>query len=136
LAKGVSLKVKDIPNEDYLFRWVPLKLIKEIRGYKPNEVPINAFRDEKGKGMSASWDRYSTAKKVRRLSRYPKQTGVVNMNVGKIRKIIVINGKSKKPLNVKHKPTMINYGHSLVLGIPKKRHEKIRIRSKLKDISK
>lgn len=72
-------------------------------------------------------DENCSAKKLRRLAKERKFNGVIKSNVGDIRKII--------PLNVRHNPTMVNYGHSLIIGLPKKRDEKLKIRSLLKDIS-
>lgn len=125
MVKEFPLKVKEIPDEDYLLRNVNLKLIRKPRGYSGREVPINAFRDEKGDGMSTAGDKYCSAKKSRRLSRIPKFNGVIKMKVGNIRKI--------PSLSVHHDPTMRNYGHSLIKGLPTNRAEKLKIRSRLKD---
>ncbi|MFX1503465.1 MAG: hypothetical protein ACFFDH_21055 [Promethearchaeota archaeon] len=121
------MRIKEIPNEDFLFRNFNLKLLTITRGYSIDEVPINAFRDVKGDGISTGWNKYCSAKKLRRLAKERKFNGVIKSNVGDIRKII--------PLNVRHNPTMVNYGHSLIIGLPKKRDEKLKIRSLLKDIS-
>jgi len=127
MAKKLPLKDKNIPNKDFLFRNFNLKLIIKLRGYSAHEVPINAFRDEKGQGMSTAWEKYCSAKKLRRLSKAPKFNGVIKMNVGNIHKIPV--------LLVIHKPTMRNYGHSLIKGLPDNRAEKLKLRSRLKDLS-
>jgi len=50
MAKKLLLKAKNIPDEDFLFRNFNLKLIVIPSGYLPNQVPINAFRDENGDG--------------------------------------------------------------------------------------
>ncbi len=127
MAKKLPLKVKYIPNNDNLFRNFNLKLILKPRGYSANEVPINAFRDEKSDGISTAWEKYCSAKKLRRLSRVPKFNGVIKMNVGNIRKI--------PALSVIHNPILRNYGHSLVKGLPNNRAEKLKLRSRLKDIA-
>lgn len=127
MVKKLPLKVKDIPNKAFLFRNFNLKLIVKPRGYSSHEVPINAFRDERGDGISTGWEKYCSAKKLRRLSRIPKYNGVIKMNAGKIYRIPV--------LSVIHDPKMRNYGHSLIKGIPDNRAEKLKIRSRLKDIS-
>ncbi len=127
MAKELLLKIKNIPDEDFLFRNVNLKLIRIPRGYSIDEVPINAFRDEQGDGISTAWDKYSSAKKLKRMAKMPKFNGVIKMKTGNIRKI--------SQLSVQHKPTMRNYGHSLIMGLPIKRSEKLKIRSLLKEIS-
>lgn len=127
MVKKLPLKIKDIPDKDVLFRNFNLKLIVQPRGYSAHEVPINAFRDEKGDGISTAWEKYCSAKKLRRISRTPKYNGVIKMNTGKIRRILI--------LSVVHGPKMRNYGHSLIKGIPDNRAEKLKIRSRLKDIS-
>ncbi len=127
MAKKLLLKIKNIPDKDFLFRNVNLKLIRIPRGYSIDEVPINAFRDEQGDGISTAWDKYSSAKKTRRLAKVPKINGVIKINTGNIRKI--------SQLSVQHKPTMRNYGHFFITGLPKKRPEMLKLRSLLKDIS-
>lgn len=127
MAKKLPVKVKNIPDNDFLFRNFNLKLIVKPRGYFAHEVPINAFRDEKGDGISTAWEKYCSAKKLRRLSKIPKFNGVIKMNVGNIRKIPV--------LSVIHNPKMRNYGHSLIKGLPNNRAEKLKLRSRLKYIS-
>ncbi len=127
MAKELPLKVKIIPDKDFLFRNFNIKLIITPRGYDSHEVPINAFRAEKSDGISTAWEKYCSAKKLRRLSKTPKFNGVIKLNVGKVRKIPI--------LSVNHEPTMKNYGHSLIRGFPNNRAEKLKLRSKLKDIS-
>ncbi len=122
------LRVKLIPDNDFLFRNFNLKLIVKPKGYSADEVPINVFRDEKGDGISTAWDKYCSAKKLRRLSKVPKFNGVIKMNVGNIRNIT--------NLSVNHNPTMRNYGHSLIIGLPENRAERLKVRSLLKDTSK
>ncbi len=127
MAKKLPLKVKDIPDKDFVFRNFNLKLIIKPRGYSGHEVPINAFRDEKGDGISTAWEKYCSAKKLRRISKVPKYNGVIQLKAGKIRKI--------PALSVIHNPKMRNYGHSLINGLPNNRAEKLKLRSRLKDIS-
>ncbi len=127
MVKELSLKVKLIPDVDFIFRNFNLKLIVTPRGYDSYEVPINIFRDEKGDGISTAWEKYCSAKKLKRLSNAPKFNGVIKLNVGKVRRIPI--------LSVNHDPTMKNYGHSLIRGLPNNRAEKLKLRSKLKDIS-
>ncbi|TFG24170.1 MAG: hypothetical protein EU529_05120 [Promethearchaeota archaeon] len=100
MVKKLPLKVKNLPNMDFLFRNFNLKLIVKPRGYNAHEVPINAFRDENGDGISTAWEKYCSAKKLRRLARVPKFNGVIKMNAGNIRKI--------PSLEVVHNPTMRN----------------------------
>jgi len=92
--------VEQIPNEHFLFMRIHACYIKLGE-------PIGAFRDIEG-GMSADWEKYSTAQEARDRARNPSQNGIVKLNARKIRDL--------QGMSVEHTPEPINRAHSEVFG--------------------
>jgi len=47
---------KEIPNDDYFFRRVPLKIFLQVQPEHRLEIHKGFFRNEKGDGMSVDWE--------------------------------------------------------------------------------
>lgn len=98
---------ENIPNNSYLFRRIPSFYLVDKDYISPN-----AFQN-KGKGMSVDWDKYSTPEQTRNrvLPRLdPLEFGVVKQKADKIRNI--------EEQFIKHEPSIRakNRAHTVVIG--------------------
>lgn len=77
--------------------------------------------------MSTDWNKYATPEEVQQRRAEPQLNGVIQMNVGSIRKI--------SPLSVKHAPLAENRAHTNVHGLSNEPGKKQKIRTELARIS-
>ncbi len=128
MAEDTSLKweIEEIPDEDQLFLRVHINLLRSREDFSHVKVPMNIFRIH-GDGMSANWNRYPNPEKTLQEAKEPEKNGVIKMNVSNVRNIT--------PLKVKHVPIPNNRAHTIVCNIPSKRAKKLKVRSKLAEIS-
>ncbi len=122
-----------IPDEDRLFRRIPLntyrQLMKSMHEYYNQLIPPNLFAlRENQEGLSVEWEKYATPEETQARFGNPKNFGVFSMETGQVRKI--------KPLKVKWTPNDITLAHSEITGIPNFGELKTTIRQELSRISK
>lgn len=101
-----------IPNEDNVYR----RFHRDQYDEEDNTVIPMVF-DNKGKGMSTDWSKYSSPEKCRNRAPNPEEFGVLTLKVKQIREI--------ESQDVEHTPTKDNNSHSDVTG---EKNNKIRIR--------
>ncbi|MBA7679197.1 hypothetical protein ES703_87480 [subsurface metagenome] len=104
---------KEIPNEEFVFRRVPLNIFLDGRPIHRLDISTQIFRNEKGGGMSIDWERICNDPKETqtRGGKDLKTHGVVVLSVYDIKKhneylLRVINDQNDYPC------------HCIVRGIP------------------
>jgi len=112
-------EIEDIPDSDNLYYRVHKNDIRE------EEVLPGAFK-ERGEGMSTNWDKYSSPEDLIKIATVPHDNCVIELNVGAVRTI--------EDLVVIHAPIVDNQAHSHVIGIPRNKSLKTKVRAKLQEI--
>lgn len=104
---------REIPEEDYIFRRVPLKLFLQSEPEHRLEIVKTIFRNERGDGMSVDWERICSD---------PRETQIMDGRNENDFGIVVLSYFDLKRLNervLKIISDQINYDcHCLVKGIP------------------
>jgi hypothetical protein len=121
LVKDVRMTqwpVEEIPDEHSLLMRVHKGHIKPDGSLGPG-----AFKN-RGDGMSTDWDRYSTPEETLHRAKNPKENGVIEMMVGKVRTV--------PEQKVEHTPMTENRAHTDVFGEKNKDPE---VRTQLRRIS-
>ncbi len=77
---------------------------------KNGELMPGVFQD-RGRGMSTDWNKYSTPEATRGRAKAPRDNGVIELNAGSVRAI--------DALVVEHEPDIprMNRAHTEVLGV-------------------
>ena len=100
---GVDWPQEQIPDRDDMFmraHWM---------FFRARHLQPGVFRSHDG-GMSADWDKYSSAEETRQRAKTPQDNAVISLSAGSIRNI--------NTLNVQHTPEPTNRAHSDVTGFP------------------
>ena len=120
-----DLPIEDIPNEDFVYRNVPLFFYQKWSSKRrPNESDFMLREGESG--LSVNWNKYCTPeenfvliglKKSAKSGKYldPKTFRAIILNVGDVRSL---NLTSNEPINIIHKPLKeptINIAHAEIL---------------------
>jgi hypothetical protein len=120
MADDVDWQIEQIPDEDAVYMRVHKDFLRN-RVLQPG-----VFR-EHNSGMSVDWDKYSTPQETRNRAKNPLVNAVIEMDVGKVRRI--------QELDVIHQPTPENRAHSEVIGLPTESETFTETRARLLDIS-
>ena len=91
-----------IPDEDKLF-------MRVHRQWTRDGNPIPGAFQNRGKGMSTDWARYSTPAETLNRAKKPEENGVLKFSVGEVRAI--------PNQTVEHTPIKMNRAHTDVSGI-------------------
>lgn len=79
---------KEIPEEDFVFRRVPLSLFLQGRPNHTLDIVPQIFRNERGDGMSVDWERICHDPQTTQIrdGRDPNTNGVIGLSVLEIKK--------------------------------------------------
>ena len=79
---------KEIPDDDYIFRRVPLSIFLECRPDHKFVICPQFFRNENGDGMSVDWERLCKDPKVTqtRNGKQPDTHGIIFLSVFDVKK--------------------------------------------------
>ena len=105
---------KEIPDDDYIFRRVPLNIFLQVLPEHRLEIDKRFFRNEEGDGMSVDWERICNDPTITQIrdGREAKDYGVIVLNYFDIKKEL-----HKGVLKVIS--DQLNYDcHCLAKGIP------------------
>lgn len=120
MADDVDWQVEHIPDEDSVY----MRAHKDF--LRNGLLQPGVFREHNG-GMSVDWDKYCTPHETRSRAKNPSVNAVIEMDVGKIRRI--------QALDVIHRPKPENRAHSEVIGLPTESENLTETRALLRDVS-
>ena len=104
MADDIGWEIEHIPDEDSVYMGVR-------KDFPRNTVLQPGVFREHNSGMPVDWDKYSTPQETRSRAKNPLVNAVIEMNVGKVRRV--------QELDVIHQPTLANRAHSEVIGLSK-----------------
>ena len=75
----MPLAVEVIPDGHVIYKWVPRSKCDDAG------VPQPSVFVDKGKGMSANWEKYCSAEECRAMCTRPHNAAVISLSVGRVR---------------------------------------------------